>query len=441
MTKILSPIQKFINAESFSGILLFGVTILAMALANSPLQGMYESFWEFEIGIKSESFSLIKPLILWINDGLMAIFFFLVGLEIKREVLVGELNSIKKASLPIFAAIGGMLIPIAIFFISNKNPETSGGWGISMATDIAFTLAILQLFGKRIPIGLKIFLTAFAIIDDIGAVLVIALFYSGDIYWNLIIYSSILLAILYFLSYKKVHSKYLIVFFGIIIWILFLKSGIHPTLAGILLAFAVPIRQKINEFEYVNKLQKIVAKITAQNNTNKLPILTKKQISQIDYLEEWTDKVQSPLQLLEHRLHSWVAYLIMPIFAFANAGINFTQNFDIDFSLASNIILALVIGKTLGVSLFSYISIKLKIASLPKNVTLFNIFGVAVLSGLGFTMSLFIGNLAFYNQAELLNSAKTGIIIASVIAGVFGYIILYLGTKKSKQDKPINNDL
>lgn len=426
---ILDPIQKFIKAESFSGILLFFATILALILANSVFGDFYKSIWQCEIGIKSENFVLIKPLILWINDGLMAIFFFLIGLEIKREILIGELNSLKKASLPIFAALGGVIIPLTLFSFLNDNPETAKAWGIPMATDIAFTLAILTLLGKRVPLGLKIFLIAFAIIDDIGAVLVIALFYTSNIAWSLLILAAILLAILYILSYLKIHNKYLLFIFGFIIWFLFLKSGIHPTIAGILLALAVPIRQRITEFDFANKLKNILNEITNATNTNKLPILSQEQITEIDKLEEWTSQVQSPLQQLENRLHKWVAYFIMPIFAFSNAGVYLVGDINIDWTLATNIILSLFLGKLIGVTVFSYISVKFKVASLPEGVDFKQIIGIALLAGVGFTMSLFIGNLAFIDSVQFLDSAKIGIIIGSVISGILGYIVLRYSLK------------
>ncbi len=419
----LSPMQKFIKAESFSGILLFISMSLALILSNSPIRDYFNSIWEYEIGIKSDNFTLIKPLILWINDGLMAIFFFLIGLEIKREILIGELNSFKKASLPIFAAIGGMLIPLSLYLILNDSSETVNGWGIPMATDIAFTLAILKLLGNKVPLSLKIFLTAFAIIDDIGAVLVIAIFYTSDISWSLLFYAGILLSVLYFLSFIKIHNKFILLIFGIIIWVLFLKSGVHPTIAGILLAFAVPIKQKINEFNYTEKLNEIIHRLTTSNNTNNLPVLSKLQIEEIDNLEDWTNKVQSPLQQLEHRLHYWVAFLIMPIFALSNAGIYFSNEMIIDVSLALNLAVSLFLGKAIGVSIFSYLSIKLKIATLPKHTNFLDIIGVAILSGVGFTMSLFIGSLAFNNDI-FINSAKMGIIAGSLVSGIVGYLIL-----------------
>lgn len=428
---LLNPVQKFINAESFSGVLLFFVTILALILSNSPLRGPFESLWQYEIGIKSDNFTLVKPLILWINDGLMAIFFFLIGLEIKREILLGELNSVKKASLPVFAAIGGILIPLLFYILLNNNSETANGWGIPMATDIAFTLAILRLLGNRVPLSLKIFLTAFAIIDDIGAVMVIALFYSGNIAWNLLLYAAILLAILYLLSYLKIHSKFLLLIFGAIVWFLFLKAGIHPTIAGILLAFAVPVRQKINEFAFVEGLRNITSRMTDDSNTNILPVLTNNQIEEIDNIEECIRKVQSPLQQLESRLHDWVAYLIMPVFALSNAGINLSDGSNIDIALAINIAVSLFLGKAIGVSLFSYLSIRLNISSLPDNVRFNQVIGIAILAGVGFTMSLFIGGLAFGSNMVFLSSAKIGIIAGSVISGITGYLLLRYGGPKN----------
>lgn len=428
----LSPIQKFIKAESFSGILLFISMALALILSNSPIREYFNSIWEYKIGLKSDNFELVKPLILWINDGLMAIFFFLIGLEIKREILIGELNSLKKASLPVFAAIGGMLIPLSLYLILNNNPETTNAWGIPMATDIAFTLAILKLLGSKVPFSLKIFLTAFAIIDDLGAVLVIAVFYTGNISWSLLLYAGILLTILYILSYLKLHNKFILLVFGIIVWVLFLKSGVHPTIAGILLAFAVPIKQRINEFNYAEKLRQLSAKLTKSINTNKLPVLSKKQIEVIDNLEDWTNKVQSPLQQLEHRLHNWVAFLIMPVFALSNAGIYFSNDMSIDFSLALNLSVSLFLGKAIGVYAFSYFSIKLKIAALPKQTNFMDIIGIAVLSGVGFTMSLFIGSLAFSSHDIFLNSAKMGIIAGSIASGIVGYIILRISITGKK---------
>ena len=267
-------------------------------------------------------------------------------------------------------------------------------------------------------------MTAFAIIDDIGAVMVIAVFYTEEVAWNLMLYAAMLLMVLYVLAYLKIHSKYLIFFFGSIVWLLFLKAGVHPTLAGILLAFAVPISQRIDETTYLARLKTIVDRFTLATGKNKLPILSKSQVEEIDNLESWTDKVQSPLQQLEHRLHTWVAFFIMPVFALANAGISFSREQDVNLNLAVSIAVALFAGKTLGVAFFSYLGLRLKVAELPQYVRFKQVIGVAMLSGVGFTMSLFIGNLAFAGNLDLLNSAKIGVIIGSAIAGISGYLLL-----------------
>jgi len=430
---LLTPFQKFVKIESFSGILLFAATILAMILANSPLADQFDSLWEYKLGFSSSGFELVKPLILWINDGLMAIFFFLIGLEIKREMLLGELNSVKKASLPLFAAIGGMLVPVILFFLLNHDPETSKAWGIPMATDIAFSLAILKLLGKRVPLGLKIFLIAFAIVDDLGAVLVIAIFYSEEIKWSLIGIALILLAILFFLSHKKIYARGLILAFGIVIWVLFLKAGIHPTIAGVLLAFSIPIRQKINMETYVDGLCDMVDTIKDSGEPDS-PLLTKTQIEEIDNLEDWTEKVQSPLQHLEHRLHNWVAFLIMPLFALSNSGVEFAAGIDLNTGLSISLAISLVLGKVLGISLLSWIGIKTGVAQLPEEVCFSQIVGIAMLAGVGFTMSIFVANLAFFENDLLLDSAKAGILAGSLIAGLSGFLILRFTSGKKKQD-------
>ncbi len=428
--KLLSPIQKFVRIESLSGILLFGATLLALILANSPLADRFQSLWQFKIGISSSGFELIKPLILWINDGLMTIFFFLIGLEIKRELMIGELNSVKKASFPLFAAIGGMLLPVIVFFLLNRNPENSHAWGIPMATDIAFSLAILTLLGKRVPIGLKVFLIAFAIVDDLGAVMVIALFYSGSIKWSLIGISLLLLGVLFFLSYRKYFSHGVFLTIGIIIWYLLLKAGIHPTIAGVLMALTIPIRRQIGEETYVNNLCNIVDDIKTSADPSS-PLLTEKQIEGIDELEDWTEKVQSPLQHLEHKLHDWVAFLIMPLFALSNAGVSFQGGGSLDSSLGGIIAISLIFGKLIGVTLFAWLAVKLGFAQLPEEVNFKQVIGVSLLAGVGFTMSIFVANLAFFGNDYLLDSAKAGILIGSSIAGISGYLVLRFSGKKS----------
>lgn len=426
---LISPVQKFIKIESLSGIFLFVATGLALIWANSPYSQIYNSIWEYKIGISTEGFELSKPLILWINDGLMAVFFFLIGLEIKRELLIGELNTLRKASFPFFAALGGIIVPVLFFLVLNKNTETIDGWGIPMATDIAFTLAILQLLGNRVPLSLKVFLTAFAIVDDLGAVLVIAIFYSSNLNWILLLFAFSILIFMYLLSYFKIYSKYVFFLAGVIVWILFLKSGIHPTIAGVLLAFSVPIAQKINVKTFTNKLNEIVGRIKkAENDDN--PVLTREQIDEIDNLEDWTCRVQSPLQHLEHRLHNWVAFIIMPLFAFANAGVSFQTEFALDYVLVFNIAISLFLGKSIGIGLLSYLSVRLKWAELPEGFGFSQVFGIAVLAGVGFTMSIFIANLAFIENSGFIDSAKVGILIGSFVSGLFGFLLLFFFSKK-----------
>ena len=421
-TKLLSPFQKFVKIESLSGILLLATTILALVWANSPYASSYDAIWNYELGITTQSFEFTKPVILWINDGLMAIFFFLIGLEIKREILIGELNSVKKLAFPLFGALGGMIIPIALFFLINQNPETQDGWGISMATDIAFSLAVLNALGKRIPLNLKIFLTAFAIVDDLGAVMVIALFYSGTIKMGLLAIAFGILGLLYILAARQFFSKFLLLIAGFAVWFLFLKAGIHPTIAGILLAFSVPVRQKMVTDDFINSLGKFYNDFKKARILKK-PILSKQQLAQLNNLDETTDQFRSPLQSLEHDLHGWVAYCIIPIFALANAGISINGVESINSSFAITIIIALVLGKGIGVSGIVLLAQKLKWITIPKDISKQQIIGVSFLAGIGFTMAIFIANLAF-SSSIYLNSAKIGVLIGSLIAAVIGYIIL-----------------
>lgn len=420
---ILSPFQKFVKIESFSGILLLIATILALVWANSPWSESYHTIWQYHVGFTTESFELSKPLILWINDGLMAVFFFLIGLEIKREFLIGELNSVKKIAFPLIGALGGMIVPVLFFILLHENPETLKGWGIPMATDIAFSLAILKVLGDRVPLSLKIFLTAFAIVDDLGAVLVIAIFYSGTIKLSLLGIALLLLAVLYMLSYKGYYSKFLMIFFGVVIWLLFLKSGIHPTLAGVLLAFSVPIRQQIKTPEFIEHLVKITNNINDAKKTN-TPILSKEQIQEIDDLEDWANKYQSPLQHLEHNLHDWVAYFIIPVFALANAGVVLNSDVEMKTALVTNIIICLVLGKSIGITTIILLSKKIKLIEVPSDIDNMQIVGVSFLAGIGFTMAIFIASLAFANSPAYIDSAKIGILIGSLISALIGFALL-----------------
>lgn len=428
--KGLPAFQKFIKTESLAGVLLFGATIIALIWANSSFSGSYEALLQYKIGISFQDFELRKPLILWINDGLMSIFFFLIGLELKRELLVGEINTLKKAAFPLVAALGGVLVPVGLYLLLNQNPETAKGWGVPMATDIAFALAILSTLGKRVPLSLKIFLTAFAIIDDIAAVLVIAIAYSTNIIWLFILYGSIIIAFLGLLYNRKKYSFPIGIILAVLVWFLFLKSGVHPTIAGVLLAFTIPIKRRMNLKSFSEKLSAISKKLSAASNDSDKHLLTKDEMKSMNELNDLTSEVRSPLQHLEHILHSLVAYFILPVFAFANAGVAVSLDYDFNFTLLTNIAISLFVGKFVGVALFSYLGVKLKIADLPAGVNFKQILGISAIAGVGFTMSIFIDNLAFAGDLISINSVKVGVILGSLISGVLGYMILrFTGSK------------
>ena len=435
MTKeaILSPFQKFVNLQSSSGILLLATTIIALVWANSAFAESYQSFWDYELGFVTDSFELKKPLLLWVNDGLMAIFFFLIGLEIKREFLIGELNTTKKIMFPLFGALGGIILPVLMYIMLNQNPETLKGWGIPMATDIAFSLAILKVLGNRVPLSLKIFLTAFAIVDDLGAVLVIALFYSGSLNFILLGAAFGILAVIYLLSYKGIYFELLTIVSGFVIWLLFLKAGLHPTLAGILMAFAVPVRQKISTHEFTDQLENIV-KTIKHSTILQTPVLSSRQLHLIDDLEDWSDRYRSPLQSLEHRLHNWVAFIVIPIFALANAGVAIASDGGLENALIINIVICLILGKSIGITSIIFLAKKFKIIAVPADITNRQIVGVSFLAGIGFTMAIFIASLAFNSSPEYIDSAKIGILIGSFASAIIGYTILRFNSVKGKFD-------
>ncbi|WP_206074019.1 Na+/H+ antiporter NhaA [Marixanthomonas spongiae] len=428
-----NPVETFIKRSASGSFFLILFAIIALIWANSPWQESYHTFWNetFAIGFSNTDFIIEKPLYLWVNDGLMTIFFFYVGLEIKRELLDGELTTMRKASMPIFAAIGGILVPIALFLLLNKGQTGTAGWGVPMATDIAFSLGILNLLGKRVPLGLKIFLTTFAVIDDIGAIVVIALFYSHEMHLSYLLIALAILLFLAFLAYKKFHSKYLLLICGIVVWVLFLQSGIHPTIAGVLLALVIPSSRNMNLDNFFKEMRSSlhIFKKTEYEGI----VLSDKQQDAVDRINLITDRVQSPMQQLENGLSGWVAIVIMPIFALANAGITINLDSLSDTHLISHIAIALVIGKVVGISLFSYLAYKLKIAVLPTGISFRQIVGVSFLGGVGFTMSLFIAELAF-REDDLLTVSKIGILLGTLVAGLTGYLILRFQLKKKEKE-------
>lgn len=427
-------IKNFINEEAYGGIILIFTTIIALIWANSAFYESYHYIWhEFKVGFVWGDIDMSDhSLHHWINDGLMAIFFFVIGLEVKREIMGGELSSIKKASLPIAAAVGGMVFPALIYaLITIKYPEYVDGWGISMATDIAFALGLLALLGKRVPLNLKIFLTALAIADDLGAVLVIAVFYTESINYSELLSAAFFIGILVAANFAGVRRT---TFYGVIglagVWMAFIFSGVHATIAGVLIAFTIPAKTKINENEYITRLLKKITKFKESKSTEGT-LLTNEQAHLISKIEKINDEANTPLQKLEHALHPFTAYFILPVFALSNAGVHVEGSVlaMLFHPISLGIIGGLVLGKFIGISLLSKLVIKFKIAVLPEGVTWRHIYGVAFLAGIGFTMSIFISDLAFIDE-EHKQIAKVGIMAASFISAAIGMIWLSSSPKQ-----------
>lgn len=424
-TKIKDLFHQFTSSAATSGIILIVVSIIALIWANSGASDLYFRIWnmKFTIGIIDAIIS--KPLILWINDGLMAMFFFVVGLEIKREIMAGELSSWKKASLPIIAAIGGMVVPAAVFVAFNYDKPSVDGWGIPMATDIAFSLGVLALLGKRVPLTLKIFLTALAIADDLGAVLVIAFFYSSKITMTNVAVGGAFLGVMILMNAAGVRKKLAFALPGILgLWLAFLLSGVHATIAGVLAAFTIPAKMTINTAEFRASIQGLLDKLKDAPKIQG-PLLSKQQQAVVAAIEKKSKQYEAPLQSLEHSMHPWVIFLIMPIFALSNAGVAISGDIQSILALpvSIGIILGLFVGKPLGILFFAWAACKLKLTSLPPGTTYWHILGLGALAGIGFTMSLFVSSLAF-KSPDFIQASKVSIILASLLSGVAGFLIL-----------------
>jgi len=422
-TSPLSPIKEFIKTESFSGILLMVAAVLALIVANSPLANFYFESLQIKLTVGLTDANISKPLILWINDGLMAIFFLLIGLEIKRELKYGELSTFQSALLPVIAAFGGAIVPGLIFFGFNMGTEYVDGWAIAIATDIAFAIGVLALLGSRIPLWAKIFLTAVAVVDDLIAVLVIALFYTSKISLMALGVASVTIIVLLVMNLSNVRSIGLYLFFGLILWIAVLKSGIHATIAGVILGFMVPVTPHKNKEQLLISLQNAVDMLREAFTSGD----KESKETAMHVIEASVEKMESPLHKLEHRLHPMVAYFIMPVFAFANAGVALSaEQFNAAFSstLTLGILFGLFLGKQIGIMLSVFISSKLGVIKLPNSENVWSIFyGIALLTGIGFTMSLFISGLAF-SDAQAIEYSKVGIFIGSLLSGLFGFFFL-----------------
>jgi len=426
---ILNPFEEFIHRQTTSGLLLMGTAILALFLANGPFSEFYLHVLHTPISVGAGSWLVEMSLHHWINDGLMALFFFVVGLELKREILVGELATLRNAMLPIAAAIGGMVVPALIYFMVNPEGDAANGWGIPMATDIAFAIGALALLASRVPKALITFLVALAIVDDLGAVMVIALFYTETIVvMPLFIAAGLFMLLLAFNKFGiRKTLPYFIVAVGL--WYALLLSGIHPTLAGILGAMSVPAIPKYDPERFSTHVKGLMKRFDSNHQPGK-SIMTNDSLADVVHkLEYSVDSVGVPLQRLEHAWHMPVAYLIIPIFALANAGIPMSFGSlgeTVTHPVMVGVSLGLILGKFIGITGVSWLVLKLGIAELPKDTRFTQIAGVSLLAGIGFTMSIFVAQLGFSHSEELLLMAKTGILLSSLLAGVAGYVWLYL---------------
>jgi NhaA family Na+:H+ antiporter len=422
--KLLKPVHKFIHQEFTGGIVLFVSVLAALVWANSPYAESYHALWEAHLHVGIGGIGLDKPLHIWINDGLMALFFFVIGLELKREFMAGELSSLKKATLPMIAALGGMVVPALMYTAFNVGLPSAGGWGIPMATDIAFALALLSLAGKHIPISIKIFLSALAVADDLGAVMVIAFFYTAQISFLPLLIALAALTVLGFGNYLGIRSHIFYLLIGIVVWVCFLMSGVHATIAGVLVALTIPARPKIDEEEYVANLRESATAFEGATRQDGA-LITSEQYHVLERVKQLSLDAETPLQKTENALHPWVAFIIMPLFALANAGLHLDSGFfdAVRTPVSTGVLSGLVLGKCVGVFGFTWVMVRLGIAKLPAGARWVHILGVALLAGVGFTMSLFITELAF-SSPELISQSKYGILLASLVSGVLGVFVL-----------------
>lgn len=422
--RMMQPIQRFLHLEAASGVLLLIAAAVAMLWANSPWAGSYEALWTSPLGFKLGPFAFERDLRFWVNDGLMTLFFFVVGLEIRREIHRGELSQLRRAALPLVAALGGMIAPAGIYLLWNSGGPAAGGWGVPMATDIAFAVGIMALLGSRVPSTLRVLLLAVAVIDDLGAILVIAFFYSSGISATGLAVVGLGLSGLFAMRWLGVRSPWAYVVPGLILWAGTYAAGVHPTLAGVALGLLTPVSPWWGRQRLAAELEMAVGELKEDQETTILETIGKVQQAQRETV--------SVVERLEHALHGWVAFLIMPLFAFANAGVPISaQGLQGESMLViGGVVTGLVLGKPLGVLLFSWVAVRFGAAVLPTGVTWKHLLLLGVVAGIGFTMALFIAQLAFADVA-LLEAAKLGILIASGVAGISGLALGFLTTKKA----------
>lgn len=426
--------NRFLHNESIGGILLLICAIISLVCANVPELNFLHDIWKQDAGISIGSFSLNMKIEHWINDGLMAIFFFVVGLEIKREMLVGELSSFKHAALPIFAAVGGMIVPALIYSLFNGGTPSANGWGIPMATDIAFAIGILSLLGNRVPVGLKVFLTALAIVDDLGAIIVLAIFYpTHALHFDMLLYAALVAGFLYLLNRNKVRGTLFYIIPGVVLWWLILQSGIHATIAGVILALTIPSKTLINEVRFSVRMKYLLQKFKDVSNSEIEVLANPHQQHIIHQMDNHIEEINPLMHKFESALHPWVTFAIMPIFALANSGVELSGGLMQDSipPVAIGIFLGLSLGKPIGIFLFSLISVKLKFAELPSGTNWKQVFALGMIAGIGFTMSIFIDSLAFDDQ-NLVNIGKAAILGTSSIAAILGLLAVSLTCRKKR---------
>jgi NhaA family Na+:H+ antiporter len=423
--RLVRPFQAFAQAEVAGGIVLLLAAVAALLWANSPWGASYTALWHTPLSFSLGSWRLSKPLASWMNEGLMTLFFFVVGLEIKREVLGGELAAVKRAALPIAAALGGMVVPAGIYLAFNAGQAGAAGWGIPMATDIAFALGVLALLGKRVPLGLKVFLTALAIVDDIGAILVIALFYNVGVNWvGLAVGAGFFLALI-MANRVGARQPLLYALLGGGLWLAILLSGVHATIAGVLVALTIPAQARIQREGFLVVGQRLLETFAEAAETKGGRFISEEQQAVVRTLEQACERVETPLQRLERTLHPWVAFGVVPLFALANAGVSLGTEFlrALTHPVGLGVFVGLLVGKQLGITLFAWLAVKGRLASLPTEVTWRQVYGVGWVAGIGFTVSLFIATLAF-TDPELVALAKVGILVAAVLSGGIGWVLL-----------------
>lgn len=414
--------KEFMHRQTSGALVLLVATVAALIIANSPLATAYDQFLHTELGVTFGPLEFEQSVLHWIDDALMAVFFFVVGLEIKREFIVGELSTLRGALLPVIAAVGGMLVPAAIYIAINMGTETQQGWGVPMATDIAFALGVLALLSSRVPAGLKVFLTALAIADDIGAILVIAVFYTSQVYWGWLLFALVPLAVLIVLNKRHVEAPAAYLLVASVLWFAFFKSGIHATIAGVIAAFTIPATARITPLDFTDTCKLKVDEIEQLDVPGAHTLADDEQQHLAFEIQEAAEHSISPLQRLEHDLHPVSTFVILPLFALANAGVPLSGS-DLASPVSMGIILGLVVGKLVGVSGATFLAVKTGLTDLPDGVGWKHVVGAGALAGIGFTMSLFVANLAFRDvgvQAE----AKVAIFVASIIAGVLGFCLL-----------------